>query len=456
MENKFNLHDIAESSKDLIKFYKEEEGLHSVQPSSETAENLNQDDILDFKANLNSNLYDIFDSYILLEGNIQKRATVGDNQNWVALGDDNVTIEPCGFYKMFREMSLITSNDTEIEKVTHPGEVAMLNQFLMRGYDYVNNMGQLNVFLPDTATGTHANTEFIKRKDICSGGKFQVMLYIDSVFGFCQYVRASLGNLLITLRLHRNFISQASRKSFIYGVPAANTEYRVTLTKARWVIPYTKLNLKGKELYNKSLKNITFGFLANQMSFHKVNEGTDEFSINIGNIRSNVHEIIAVFKESEKQFNKNNSKYIQNYTTGAGANVIHHEITGLSFNIDNIEYPPSSFPLRFNNRENIIAVPYKAYLNLVTNYYDVKHPILSYNDFRNLYNIYTQNLRAQDNSYLNKNSSIAIKLTKSQNFTPDMYVLTKLEKYINLDPTQSDGQGNKITTLELVSSVASD
>ena len=102
MEKKFDIHAIASELKDLIEFYKEEEGLHSIQPSSETAENLNQDDILDFKANLNSNLYDIFDSYLLLEGNLQKRATAGDNQNWIALGTDNVTIEPCGFYKMFR------------------------------------------------------------------------------------------------------------------------------------------------------------------------------------------------------------------------------------------------------------------------------------------------------------------------------------------------------------------
>ena len=193
--------------------------------------------------------------------------------------------------------------------------------------------------------GSHTNTEFRKRKAICSNGKFQVMLYLDPVFGFCQYVRTSLGNMLITLRLHRNFISQASRKNLIYGVPAANTEYRVNLTKARWVIPYTKLNLKGKEIYNKALKNVTFGFLANQMSFHKVNQGTDEFSINIGNIRSNVHEIITVFKESDKDFNKNNSKYIQNDSTGDGDDAVHHEITGLSFDIDNIEYPPSSFPL---------------------------------------------------------------------------------------------------------------
>ena len=128
----------------------------------------------------------------------------------------------------------------------HPSEVAMLNQVLMRGYDYVDDMGQLNVFLPDTATGEHTNTEFRKRKDICSGGKFQVILYLDPVFGFCQYVRASLGNTLLTLRLHRNFIFQLSRKKFIYGVPASNTEYKVNLSKTGSVIPYTKLNLKGR------------------------------------------------------------------------------------------------------------------------------------------------------------------------------------------------------------------
>ena len=84
---------------------------------------------------------------------------------------------------MFHKMRLLASNYSEREKVTHPGEVAMLNHILLCGYDYVNNMTQLNLFLPDTAVGDHTNTEFGKRKDICSGGKFQVMLYLDPVFG---------------------------------------------------------------------------------------------------------------------------------------------------------------------------------------------------------------------------------------------------------------------------------
>ena len=146
-------------------------------------------------------------------------------------------------------------------------------------------------------------------------------------------------------------------------MPTANTECKVNLSKTIWVIPYTKLNLKGKEISNKTLRNVTFGFLANQIDqFHKVNEETGAHSINI---QSNVHEIITVFKESDKNCNKSNSKYIQNYITGEGNTAVHHEITGLSFDIDNIEYPPSSFPLKFNNRENIITVPYKTYLDLV-------------------------------------------------------------------------------------------
>ena len=427
----------------------------TLQPSGETAENLNQDDILDFKANLNNNLHDVFDSFIFLEGKIQQKLTA--DQNWTDLTPaNNITIEPCGFYKMFKEMKLLASNDVEIEKVNHPGEVAMINQFLMCDYNYVNGHGQLNVFLPDTGDGNHENSEFIKRKDICSNGQFQVMIAIEPVFGFCQYVRASLGNTLLTLSLNRNFQSEASRKNFLYGHGLqANTEFRVFLSKARWGIPYTRLNNKGKELYNKHLKDVTLGFLSNQMSFHKVGQGTDDFSINVGNIKSNVHEIITVFKDSEKEFNKNNSKYIQHLErTGDGTNedpYIYRRLTALSNNIDGVEYPPSNCPLTFDNEKNTIAIAYKRYINLVTHVYGISNPILSYADFKKLYNLYPQDLRAQDNSFLNKNSSLSIKLTKTQMFTPDMYVLTKLEKYINISPTKSDGSGNKITTLELVS-----
>ena len=51
----------------------------------------------------------------------------------------------------------------------------------------------------------------------------------------------------------------------------------------------------------------------------------------------------AVFKEETKAYNVNNSKYIQNYTTGAGADAVTHKITGISREIDDKSYPPTNF-----------------------------------------------------------------------------------------------------------------
>ena len=120
-----------------MKFFKEERGIYSVQPSAETAEDLNQDDILRFSANISNNPHDFFESKLFLEGDIQKQTAA--NAAWVPVEDaDNVTLELSGFYKMFKEMSLKFSNDSEIEKVTHLGEVATINQFIMNEYDYPN------------------------------------------------------------------------------------------------------------------------------------------------------------------------------------------------------------------------------------------------------------------------------------------------------------------------------
>ena len=53
-----------------------------------------------------------------------------DNAVWEALADaDNITLELSAFYKMFKEMTLRFSNDSELEKLTHSGEVATINQF---------------------------------------------------------------------------------------------------------------------------------------------------------------------------------------------------------------------------------------------------------------------------------------------------------------------------------------
>ena len=111
-----------------MKFFKEEIGIHSVQPSAEMAEDLNQDNILRFSANISNNPHDFFESKLFLEGNIQKQTAV--NATWVPVEDaDNITLELSAFYKMFKEMTLKFSNDSEIEKVTHPGD--WVNRFIM-------------------------------------------------------------------------------------------------------------------------------------------------------------------------------------------------------------------------------------------------------------------------------------------------------------------------------------
>ena len=58
-----------------------------------------------------------------------------------------------------------------------------------------------------------------------------------------------------------------------------------------------------KLAYNTQLKSShSFSFLANQCSFHKVGQGSDDFRIGLGNIGANVHEIYTVFKEETKAY----------------------------------------------------------------------------------------------------------------------------------------------------------
>jgi len=99
----------------------------------------------------------------------------------------------------------------------------------------------------------------------------------------------------------------------------------------------------------------------------------------------------------------------------------------------------------------MIAFAYKYYLNACTKKYGVT-PILNYDDFKNLYTLFYFDLTAQDPSYINLNTPVAITIGRSATFTAaqDMYVLLKLEKDIVLDFTQSTGGGAKMTTLELV------
>ena len=47
--------------------------LNFIKKSAETAEDLNQDDILRFSANISNNPHDFFESKLLLEGSIEKK-----------------------------------------------------------------------------------------------------------------------------------------------------------------------------------------------------------------------------------------------------------------------------------------------------------------------------------------------------------------------------------------------
>lgn len=442
MEKKFNLNYVSSKTNEKVKFYKEERSIHSVQPSGETAENLNQDDILQFAANLTNNPHDIFESTLMLEGKIQERADA--NAAWTDLLDaTEVSLELSAFYKMFKEMSIKSANDSYIEKVNHPGEVASINQFLMYDYNYPNTDGQLNLFIPDTGSGDHTNTEYLKRKAII-GKKFQVMLPLDVVFGFLTYVRVSMSNILLTLELQRDFNSKAANQRLFYGNGiGGDKEFRIQLSRARWLIPYTRLNESSKLAYNKQLtNNYSYSFLANQMSYHQVASGSDDFRIGIGNIGANIHEIYTVFKNPTRTFDTNNSLYIQNYNN--------HKITGLSWDIDDKPYPPTNFKFQFDNTENKLIIPFKNYLDITQKRYGVMNPILGYQDFNKLYNLYGIDLTAQDPNYLNKNTSIAISMEKTQDFKPNMYILAKVEKHITLDPAKSTGDGQKSTTISLV------
>ena len=122
--------------------------------------------------------------------------------------------------------------------------------------------------------------------------------------------------------------------------------------------------------------------------------------------------------------------------------------------IGSTDYPAREYDFIFNSgaTTNMFQYVYNYYTTACSEKYGVS-PILSYDDFKNLYTIFYFDLTAQDPSYINLNTPIAITVGRSSKFlaAQDMFVLLKLERDIVLDFTQSIGGGAKMTTLELVS-----
>ena len=427
MDLKYDLNAISQITNRSVLLYKESQSYHYVQPSSETAEDLNQDGNIDFICNLTSSKYDLFDSGLLIEGQFQQRLTQGtaEEQTWKAV-TDNITLENNALLRIFKEMSLKSSADTEIEKVSHPGEVSNISQFTLKEYNYINSEGNLGLFIPDIGTGDHTNSSHTKRKNIMNGANFQCILPLDNVFGFFTYVRNSFSNNQITLTVIRDFQSTAKLNNLLFGNGlTAHAEFRIRLSKLRWMIPMTKLNTSGTLDYDKQLtKKIDYKFLTNKCEFKQVPVG-QETNIPLGVINANVHEIFIVFKEPTKTNLINNSKYIQKYGN--------EKLTNISIDIGGVLYPPSGTPLNFDIDMNQQAHLYKMYLSFVKYKNQINEPMLSWDDFKNLYTIIPFDFSAQDSSFLNKQTSISINLTKTNNFIPDMYVLMKLEKSIIFD-----------------------
>ena len=97
-------------------------------------------------------------------------------------------------------------------------------------------------------------------------------------------------------------MSEISRKQLFFGNANALNEYRIHLTKLRWLIPYTRLDEESKLSYNKQLTHpLTYKFLQYKCKKNLVPENTGETDITTGIFKSKVHEITTVFKDTTKE-----------------------------------------------------------------------------------------------------------------------------------------------------------
>ena len=179
-----------------------------------------------------------------------------------------------------------------------------------------------------------------------------------------------------------------------------------------------------------------------------------DYTYSLGNISSNVHEIVVVFKDPIKAYNKINSCYLNTFYSDNIRSAVTGSLYKIKVTIGNIDYPAKEYDFTFNTggiNSNQLAYPFKYYINACTKKYGVTS-MINYYDFKTLYSLYYFDLSAQDPSYINLNTPVAITVGRSSTFTatPDMFVLMKLEKDVILDFSQSIGGGAKMTTLELV------
>ena len=87
--------------------------------------------------------------------------------------------------------------------------------------------------------------------------------------------------------------------------------------------------------------------------------------------------------------------------------------------------------MTFDNTENKTIIPFNTYVDICMKRYGVSSPILGKIIFDNLYNIYGIDLSSQDPAYLNKNTSIAIQLTKTLRLYSFIIFISKNRKTHN-------------------------
>ena len=356
------------------------------------------------------------DSYLEIETQIVKRA---DD----SLYADNDAIQPNNLYgiSLFREMILKSFGTKVLETVDHVYISSLMYKLLSD-----NEEDMMTIYKKET-TGAIDNTKRNRLlNDTDEKGTIFVRVYLKDVFGFIAHLDKINYGLGYTLTMKR-----ADNGNSIYRT--IGDEAKIEIKDIAWYVRHDTPSFDNISLVNEHIlakKNTDYSYVSRSISSKPVNSNNN-WSFEIGTeSKSDIPIYVIVgFQTADRS----GPDQTQNNAIFDRLDIIE-----ASCNIGSVRYPEHEYQVDFNR--NKYNEPYNEIHRFYKDYIKGEgSPYITYKDFKELYNLWVFDLRAQKDNPSAQPISVRFKFRAGYDAVANNYQATALVLTQKIISVSSDG-----------------
>lgn len=247
--DKFDWIDNVESDDSAIRYE------YTSFPPTTGVNKLNDTGTITFEINSSDSFIDPSESYLLFQGRMVKAS------NGAAFADTDVTsIVNNGIMYLYSEISYSLEGQ-QVERIADLGQATTIMKTLLYDDDKVRNEGESSFWVKDSSNTASKDVEVNRGfsirhsmllTNVTNLGKFEVIIPLKEIFGFCEDYNKVIYGLKHTLKLVRKFTDNDALFKASGG-----TSGKITLEKLEWRVPQAEPSTAMKALLLQSIESKT-------------------------------------------------------------------------------------------------------------------------------------------------------------------------------------------------------